>query len=170
MDIIAQLCRAVSSQLRHVSTIGKRVKQLNLLHKSSQYGELRPTNGWDRLVSLAHPSKFQRFCVSASLLQRRRSTEVNQTLPDVWPSPGMLHSIYIFGACCPLTEFCQLKNSLCVQVLRSSILAALVHGTRAVGVIQTLRVVEGMELRNFGSSTFSTEGTTYIPRGPSRWG
>jgi len=26
----------------------------------SQYGKLRPTNGWDRLVSLGHYSKFQR--------------------------------------------------------------------------------------------------------------
>ena len=43
---IAQLCRAVSSQLRHVSTIGKKpVKQQYLLHTFSQYGELQPTNG-----------------------------------------------------------------------------------------------------------------------------
>ena len=43
---IAQLCRAVSSQVRHVSTIGKKlVKRRYLLHMSSQYGELRPTNG-----------------------------------------------------------------------------------------------------------------------------
>ena len=27
---------------------------------SSQYGELRPTSGWDWLVSLGHPIKFQR--------------------------------------------------------------------------------------------------------------
>jgi len=31
------------------------------------------------------------------------------------------------------------QNSLCVQVLRSPILAALLHGTGAVGLIQTLR-------------------------------
>jgi len=52
---IAQLCRAVSSQLRHVSTIKKLVKQQYLL-VSSQYGELRPTSGWDQL---GHCSKFQ---------------------------------------------------------------------------------------------------------------
>ena len=38
-----------------------------------------------------------------------------------------------------LTEFCQVQSSLCVQVLRSPILAALLHGTRAVGVSHTLR-------------------------------
>jgi len=60
---IAQLCRAIglSSQLRHVSTIGKKfLKQQYLLQRSSQYGELRPTNGWDLLAGLGHPSKFQR--------------------------------------------------------------------------------------------------------------
>ena len=38
---IAQLCRAIFSQLRHVSTIGKKlVKQQYLPHMSLQYGEL----------------------------------------------------------------------------------------------------------------------------------
>jgi len=48
---IAQFCRAIglSSQLRHVSTNGKKlVKQQYLLHMSPQHGELRPTSGWDR--------------------------------------------------------------------------------------------------------------------------
>jgi len=59
---IAQLCRAVSSQLRHVSTIGKKlVKHRHLLNMSSWYGELWPTNGWDLLASLGHPCKFQRL-------------------------------------------------------------------------------------------------------------
>jgi len=58
---IAQLCRAISSQLRHVSTIGKKlVKEQYLIHMSSQYGERWPTNGWDRFGSLGHPSTFQR--------------------------------------------------------------------------------------------------------------
>jgi len=60
LRIIAQLCRAVYSQLRHVSTIGKNIKQQCLLHRSSQYG-LRPTNVWDCFVSLGHSSKFQPF-------------------------------------------------------------------------------------------------------------
>jgi len=59
---IAQICPAVSSQLRHISTIGKKlVKQQYLFHMSLQYGERRPTNGGDRLGSLGHPSKFQRI-------------------------------------------------------------------------------------------------------------
>jgi len=60
LHTIAQLCRAISLQLRHVSTIGRKlVKQQYLLHVSSQYGELPSTNGGDRLVGLGHPRKFQ---------------------------------------------------------------------------------------------------------------
>jgi len=58
---IAQLCRAVSSQLRHISTTGKKnLLKSNMSSTSSKYGELRPTNSWDRFRSLGHPSKFQR--------------------------------------------------------------------------------------------------------------
>jgi len=42
LGTIAQLCRAMSSQLRHLSPIGKKtVKQQCLPHMFSQYGELR---------------------------------------------------------------------------------------------------------------------------------
>ena len=45
LGTIPQLCQAISSQLRHVSTIGKKVvKQQYLLHMCSQYGELPPTS------------------------------------------------------------------------------------------------------------------------------
>ena len=66
------------------------------------------------------PADFNGFNVLASLLQRRHSTEGNQTLHNVWPLPGLVDYTYIFGGCCSVTEFCQVHNSLCVlQVLRS---------------------------------------------------
>jgi len=110
-------------------------KETYLFHVSSQYGELRPTNGWDRFTSLGHPSKFQRVSRLAFsyLLQRRRSPEANQTLHDVWPSPALARYIYIFAGSCPLTEFCQVQSSLYDQVLRSLLLAALLHGTPCSG-------------------------------------
>ena len=37
----------------------KLVKQQYLLYMSLQYGELWPSSGWDRFVSLGHPCKFQ---------------------------------------------------------------------------------------------------------------
>jgi len=48
-------------------------------------------------------------------------------------------TVYIFGDFCPLMEFCQVQNSLYMQVLRSPTLATLLHGTPAAGVSQTLR-------------------------------
>ena len=71
LGTIAQFCRAISSQLRHVSTIGKKVvKQQYLLHMSAQYGELRPTTAeigpivWaPHLISTAFAS-WQRYCMA----------------------------------------------------------------------------------------------------------
>ena len=62
------------------------------------------------------PGNFNGFRVLSTLLQRRRSTEVNQTLHYVWPSPGLVRYIYTFGISCPLTEFCHVQNSLCVHL------------------------------------------------------
>ena len=85
---IAQLCRAISSQRRYVSTIGKKlVKQQYLLHRSSPYGELWPTSGWDRLPSLGHPNKFQRV---SRLGFVTAPTSLNGGQPNFarcWPSP-----------------------------------------------------------------------------------
>jgi len=85
------------------------------------------------------PANFNGFHVLPLLLQQSRSLEANQTLHDIWPSPGLVHYIYIFGGSCSLTELCPVQNSLYVQVLRSPILAALLHGTPAAGISQTLR-------------------------------
>jgi len=64
LGTIVQFCQPESSQLRHISIIGKNllklVKQQYLLHMSPQYGELQLTSGWDLLASLGHHSKFQR--------------------------------------------------------------------------------------------------------------
>jgi len=79
------------------------------------------------------PANFNGFHVLASLLQRHRSTEANQTMHDVWQSPGLVDYLYIFGGCCPVTEFCQVQNSLCVlQVLHSPILSGFLHFIRQV--------------------------------------
>ena len=83
------------------------------------------------------PAKFNGLRVLASLLQRCRLPEANQTLHGVWPSPGMVHYIDVFGGSYPLTAFCLVQNSLYVQVLRSPILAALLHDTPAAGVFQS---------------------------------
>ena len=53
----------------------KLVKQQYLLHMSSQYGELRPTSGWDRFGSLGHPSYFQRLPRLGSVTALQSSSE-----------------------------------------------------------------------------------------------
>jgi len=42
---------------------------------SSQYGELRPTNGWDLLASLGHPYKFQWVSRLGSVTARHSSSK-----------------------------------------------------------------------------------------------
>ena len=115
------------------------------------------------LVVWGTPANFNGFHVLASLLQRRRSPEANQTVHDVCSSPELLHYIHFWGSC-PLTEFRQVQNLLCVQVLRSPILAALLHGTPAAGSAKLCSVVQGMELRNFRRGRH-----LYSAGRPSRW-
>jgi len=58
----------------------KLVKQQYILHMSAQYGELRPTSGWDRFGSLGHPSYFQQLPRLGSITARHVVVGVSQTL------------------------------------------------------------------------------------------
>jgi len=84
------------------------------------------------------PANFNGFRVLAALLHRRRSTEVNKTLRDVWLSPGLVHYIYILGDLVPWRNFdtCKIHfaSKSCVLVLAGSL-----HGTPAVGLSLALR-------------------------------
>ena len=142
----------------------KLVKQQYLFHMFWQYGELgalTAETGWRVWGAAAN------FNVLASLLQRRLSTEVNQTLHDVWPSAGLVYYIYTFGGSCPLTEFCQVQNSFCVQVLRSPVLAALLHCTEAKtlrhGTRNGIMELSLLIIFNRGRHLYSEGGR------PSRW-
>jgi len=66
------------------------------------------------------------------------------------------YTIYTFSA---VTEFCHLQYSLCVQVLRSPILAALLHDTPAAGSAKLYGV-----LKEWNYGTF-VEGATPIRLG-----
>jgi len=89
------------------------------------FGPLTTETGWQVWVT---PANFNGFHVLALLLQRLlqrcRSPEANQTLHDIWPSPALLQSLYICGGCCPLAEFCQVQNSLCVPSLAFSYISS----------------------------------------------
>jgi len=113
---LAQLCSAklIPSQLRHVhvSAIGKKlVKQQYLLRMSSNmvnFGPLAVEISWRVWAPRQILTGFL-----PSLLQRRPSTELNQTLYDLavfWADTLYIH----FWGLCPLTKFCQVQYSLCV--------------------------------------------------------
>jgi len=97
------------------------------------------------------PANFNGFRVLALSLQRRHSPEANHTLHDVWPSPGLVHYVCIFGGSCLVAEFCQVQSSVHVQNLHSPIFIASLHSTPVVGASQTLR--------------HWAEGATYIRQG-----
>jgi len=91
------------------------------------------------LASLGHPSKFQwvsrlAFVIAATSLTGSQPNFA-RCLAISWAATLYIH----FRGLCPLTEFCLVQSSLYVQVLRSRILAALLHGTPAADVSQTLR-------------------------------
>jgi len=118
-------------------------------HNMVNFGPLPAEIG---LLVCGTPANFNWFRVLPSLLQWRRSLEANQTLHDVlavsWPGTLYIH----FRGILPLTEFCPVQNSLYVKVLRSLILAALLHGTPAPGVSHFLRrstrnVITGLSQR-----------------------
>jgi len=88
------------------------------------------------------PAHFNGFRVFASYTVPTSLNGRQSNFARRLASPGLLHynyELYIFGGSCPVTEFCQVQNSLCVQILHSPILASLLHGARAVHVSQILR-------------------------------
>jgi len=126
------IAQIVGLYLRNLGTYRqseKLVKQQYLFHMSASYAELWPTNGWDRLVSLAHPSKFQRgsrlgFVTAATSLNGGQPNFA-RCLTVCWADILYIH----FRRLLTLTEFCQVQRSHGVQVLRSPILPALLHYT-----------------------------------------
>jgi len=103
---------------------------------------------------------FNGFRVLASLLQRRRATEVIHTLHDVWRSPGLVQYIYIRGF---LPPYGILSGAVFTLRPMSCIL---LHWQRYCTVLQQRAFaklcgvvgLQGMELRNFrrGRHLYST--------------
>jgi len=100
------------------------------------------------------PANLNGFRLLAVLLHRRRLTEVNQTLHDVW------YTIYAFvGALAPNRVLPGAKFTLCPSLTFSYI-----------GTV-TARHLSSWHQPNFAAwykewnyGTFTTEGATYIPR------
>jgi len=101
----------VSSQLRHVSTIWKKiVKQQYLLHMPHNMANVGPLTAKTGSGVYGSQANFNGFHILLLLLQRHRSLEANRTLHDVWLSPGLVHHIYT-GGILPGAKF-SLRQSL----------------------------------------------------------
>jgi len=110
----------------------KIVKQQYLTHMSSQYGARCPCCEFVAPQQISTGFAYWlRYCTDVA---QRRSTK----LCTIFGRFLGWYTIYTFLCVLPLAEFCQVQISLCVQSLRSPILASL-YGTRVVVVSQTLR-------------------------------
>jgi len=107
----------------------KVVKQQYLLHMSMQYGELRPTSGWDRFVSLGDPSKFQRVSHLGSVTARHSTSGrqpncgVEQRAPPIFGRAAITlgigpHFIYVYHCDTSSVDVCGwfITGSYCVCV------------------------------------------------------
>jgi len=97
-------------------------------HNLANFGLLTAEIGWE--VS-STPANFNGFRVLASLLQWRHSPGANQTMDNVWLSPGLAHYIYIFGGSCPWQNFATCKihfgSKTCVLLYWQRYWTALQH-------------------------------------------
>jgi len=92
-------------------------------HNMVNFGPLTAEIGWR---VLGHPSKFQGVSrlgfVTAATSLIACQPNFARCLAVSWAG-----TLYIFVGSCPLTEFRNVQNSLCVQVLHSPTLAASLH-------------------------------------------
>jgi len=165
---IAQICRSISSQRRHVSTIEKNLLNSNIsstsVHNMANFGPLTAEIGsgvWGT------PANFNGFCVLASLLQQRCAADANQTLYDVWPSSVLVHCYVVYsfsGALASWRNFAACKihfaSKSCLVLYWQCYCTALQHRASA----KLCGMLQGMELCNFRRGCY-----LYSAGRPSRW-
>ena len=122
------------------------VKRQYLYHMSQNMANVGPLTAEIDSGVWGTPANFNRFHVLPSLYCSEVAHRKPTKLCTMFSRLLGCYIVYTFlGGSCSLMEFCQVQNSLCVQVLRSPILAALLHGTPA----KLCRVVQEIDLRNF---------------------
>jgi len=141
----------------------KLVKQQYVLHMSTQYGELRPTDGWDWFGSMGHTSKFQRV---SRLVFVAAATSRTGGQPNCTMFGRLLgwYTMYTFsGALAPWQKFAWCKiyftSKSCILLYSQHYCKALQQQASA----KLCCMVQGMELVTFA------QGTTYSAGRPSHW-
>ena len=129
----------------------KLLKQQYFLHMSSQYGELQPANGWDRLASLWHPSKFQRVLhlgfVTAPPSLNGGQPNFARCLAISWA--GIL---YAFLGLLSLNGILPGAKFTLHLSLAFSYIGSVTAQHSSSGHQPNCSIVQGMELQNFRSS------------------
>jgi len=137
-------------------------------HNMVNIGPLTAEIGWG---SLGHHSKFQRVLrlrfVTAPTSHNGGQQNFARYLAVAWAAT--IYNYYTLLGLLPLTEFCQVQNSVCIQVLHYPILAALLHGTRAVGISQFMAWYKEWNYGTFAPRHFQQRAPPIFPRRPPRW-
>jgi len=103
------LLGCVFASKAHINNRKKLLKLQYLLHLSPQYGELGPLVAEIGPLVWGTPGNFNGFGVLAALVQRHHSTEADQTLHGVWPSPGWYTTYTFSGVLVLLRNFARCK-------------------------------------------------------------
>ena len=129
---------------------------------SSQYVKLRPNNGWDRLGSLGHPSKFQSVFrlgfVAAAMSLTGGQPNFARCLAISWLVSNIIYTFW--GALAPDAILPRAKFTLRPSIAFSYIGTV----TARHGRQPNCGVVEGIELQNFRKGRH-----LYSAGRPSRW-
>jgi len=120
--------------------------------------------GWWVWVPQQISTRFASLLRYCTDFAQRKSTRLCTMFGRLLGCSGALY-IHFWGLLPsrPLTEFCQAQNSLRPS-LEFSYIDSVTARHSSSGCQPNCGVVEGTELRNFRSSSFSTEGATYILR------
>ena len=124
LGTITQLCRAISLQLRHVSTIGKKlVKQQYLLHMSPAYGELCPLAADINPVVWGTAANFNGLCVLAALLHSTvimgvtKLCGVEHSAPPIFSRAAITLGISPDSNVAQSSWICSVKHFKCMRYL-----------------------------------------------------
>ena len=105
---------AITSQLRHLSTIGKKLLNSNMsyrcIHNMANFGLLSTEICWRVWGNPAELTGFASCLHYCSDVAHRRPTKLCMMFGGSWAGILYMH----FRELLPLTEFCQVQNSLCV--------------------------------------------------------